>query len=86
MDSQKYVVEKFDALVKKSFSNELKYRIRGLKNRSKHIILFSDMSNADMEQIYYEDTYEFNSLRKNIKTKIYDAVIHIYLHNWSFIY
>ena len=76
MFSEGYVVEKFDAWVKKCLSNELKYRIRGLKNRSKHIIVFSDMSNSDMEQLYYEDTYEFTCFRKNIETRIFDAVIH----------
>lgn len=76
MCSQKLVVAKFDSLVKKSLSNELKYRVRGIKNRNKHIIVFTDLSNSEMSQMYYEDTYEFNYFKKNIATKIFDAVIH----------
>lgn len=76
MVSEKYAVQKFDALVKKSLSNELKYRIRSLKNRSKRIVIFSDMSNSEMNQLYYEDTYDFNNFRRCIETKIFDAIIH----------
>ena len=64
--------EKFDSFVKKCLSNELKYRIRSQKNRSKHVVNFSEMSNSERNQLNYEDKYRSENF---IETRMFDAVI-----------
>lgn len=73
MSSQIGVAKRFDSFVKKSLSNELKYRIRSQKNRSKHVVNFSEMNNSERNQLNYEDKYRVENF---IETRMFDAVIH----------
>ena len=70
------VVGQFDSFIKKGLSNELKYYIRSRENRKKHMIVLSELSDFEMNQLCHKDIYYFDEFEDTIKTSIFDVVIH----------
>lgn len=69
-------MNKFDACVKKTLVNELKYRLRSMKNDRERYVNISELSQKDMSQLSYADTYPSDIFSEKLTTRLFDTVIH----------
>lgn len=69
-------MNKFDACVKKTLVNELKYRLRSMKNDRERYVNISELSQKDINQLSYADTYPSDIFSEKLTTRLFDTVIH----------
>lgn len=69
-------MNKFDACVKKTLVNELKYRLRSMKKDRERYVNISELSQTDMGQLSYADTYPSDIFSEKLTTRLFDTVIH----------
>lgn len=67
---------KFDACVKKALVNELKYRLRSMKNNRERYVNISELSQKELNQLSYADTYPSDIFSEKLTTRLFDTVIH----------
>lgn len=69
-------VNKFDSCIKKSLTQELKYRLRTMKNHQKRYINFSDLAYSEMSKLTYKDKYPSEVFKEKLTTRLFSTVIH----------
>lgn len=69
-------MNKFDACVKKTLVNELKYRLRSMKKDRERYVNISELSQKDINQLSYADTYPSDIFSEKQTTRLFDTVIH----------
>lgn len=69
-------MNKFDACVKKTLVNELKYRLRSMKKDRERYVNISELSQKDINQLSYADTYPSDIFSEKLTTRLFDTVIH----------
>lgn len=69
-------INKFDSCIKKGLTQELKYRLRSMKNRQKHYVGISDLSYSEMSKLTYNDKYPSEVFRQKLTTRLFEAVVH----------
>lgn len=69
-------MNKFDAYVKKTLVNELKYRLRSMKKDRERYVNISELSQKDINQLSYADTYPSDIFSEKLTTRLFDTVIH----------
>lgn len=62
-------INKFDSCIKKGLTQELKYRLRSIKNRQKHYVGISDLSYSEMSKLTYNDKYPSEVFRQKSRFK-----------------
>lgn len=76
MKSKIAEINKFDSCVKKALNNELKYRLRTMKNYMRHYVSISELNKADEAKLFYKDDYPSYNFSEKLTTRLFDAVIH----------
>lgn len=76
MRSEKGIICRFDAYIKKSLTNELRCCIRRFKRESNRYVNFSDLGSLDRDELIKPDRYPSDEFREHLTTRLFDAIIH----------